>query len=61
MARNPDRAMKELKDVKKRLSKRLAKAMQAGQLTREREVIDREASRWWSGQETPAKGRRKAR
>ena len=30
MARNPDRAKKELKDVKKRLSKCLAKAMETG-------------------------------
>lgn len=59
MARNPARAMKELKDVKKRLSMRLAKTMEAGQLTLEREAIDREASGWWSGQETPAKVRRK--
>jgi thiol-disulfide isomerase/thioredoxin len=48
--------MKELKDVNKRLSKRLDKEMETGQFVREREVIDREASRCWSGQETPAKG-----
>ena len=61
MARDTDRAMKDLKDVKKRLSKRLAKAMRAGRLTREREAIEREAARWWGVPETSAKARRKAR
>ena len=52
--------MKELKDVKKRLSARLRTAMRAGRLSEEREAIEREASRWWSKGEA-TKAHRKAK
>ncbi len=61
MARDKDRAMKELKEVKKRLSARLGKAMRSGRLTEEREALEREASRWWSHESGKAPARRKAR
>jgi hypothetical protein len=42
-----DRAMKELKAVKRRLSDRLRRALKEGRLTEERQKIEREAERAW--------------
>ena len=53
--------MKALKDIKKRLSKRLGRAMRGGRLTAEREAIDGKAARWWAGHEAPARLHRKTK
>ena len=61
MARDADRTMKDLKDVKKRLLQAPGQGDARGRLTREREAIKRAAARWWGDPETSAKAPRKAR